>query len=213
MKLRFMKKGIILLSIFLFVSLLFGATELQEVEGFAQKNFKDFVATASSPQNRTDFRLGPQDNEFNAQLGHPVKLMELSSEKILSCNNYSEVRNFLLPCNSYIFPVKFNGETKLILTVSKIQGENSFEISEIGNASMAHELSFIEKMWPVVGQGRYILCTNFQTSAFAFSIPGKSKDNLTIINAIDTADRTAYSKLSSCKETIGFLKNILKSGQ
>lgn len=206
-----MRKQIIILSGLLIISQSYSETELQQAKRVAMHYYQEYVsACVSDEQNRMDFRLSPTDNIQNAKLGEPMKLMEINPDKILSVNNYTDIKNFLVPLDSYIFPIRFNGELKLLFTITKFNGKDHFEVNEIGNAPIAQELNVVAKRWPSAKGYRPVLCVNFQTMTYAFSFPSISKNNLTLIIPADSEIRNGYTALSSLEQTIPYLRNKLK---
>jgi hypothetical protein len=166
-------------------------------------------ACVSDKQNRKDFQLDSTDNVQNATLGKPMKMMELRPDKVCLGSNYADIFSFLVPLDSYIFPVRFKGEIKLLFTITRFAGQSQFGVDEIGSAPIAREINKIEKKWPVVKGRPMVLCANFQTMTYAFSIPEISRKNLTIITPAASGEKNSYVKLSSVEQTIKYLKTIL----
>ncbi|MDJ0766323.1 MAG: hypothetical protein QNJ97_25310 [Myxococcota bacterium] len=178
----------------------------QRAVSVAQDGFKDFLDRALTPHAKKMHALAPQDNSHNAALGRPYLLHEIIPEKVNRCVNQTcgSPQSLSTPFEVYMFPVLFDGDIKLMLTVYKNQKTGEFQIGSLGDKWLARELSAILALWPT-GQYPLELYKSNQAQTYAFSIPSYATPNLTLIDP-ENRDTADYRKLTPLADVVGVLK-------
>lgn len=193
-------------TVILFFSLaLFSQTGQDAAVQVATRGYHQFLNKCLDNEARINYGLTENDRVENAELDVPFKLMEIPPSLVTQYRGEENIVSMLTPVETYLFPVTFNGQIKLLMTVDKYEGRDSFEIGSLGYVWLANELGAVLDLWPREKGYNPVLCNNFQTQTYAFHIPEKGASNLTLIDPL-SADRRAYATLSSAKETMSVLK-------
>ncbi|MDJ0761835.1 MAG: hypothetical protein QNJ97_02505 [Myxococcota bacterium] len=177
----------------------------------AEQGFRDFLTRALTETTRKRFDLAPNETAKNATLGSPLRLNVIVPNKVAACRDGKCKSPDALsnPIDTYLFPVKFNGQLKLFMSVDRYKNRDDFEIGSLGYKALARELTTVFKKWPR-SQNAFKLYVCDQAQTYAFSIPELGPDNLTLID-FSRGDRIKYGELSTMAQTIQILQKRISA--
>jgi hypothetical protein len=126
-------------------------------------------------------KLGPNDSHENASLGAPFQVNELVPDAVSECVNKTcrSAEVVSVPRETYLFPLSFDGEMKLILSVYKDPSDGQFKLGYLGNRTLAAELEQIFQVWRPDAVKLFV---NHQSHGYYFSVPSTTAPNLTLID-------------------------------
>lgn len=210
-----MKKRIftaLLISLLISISLY---ADLAEAKQAAQNNYKDFLELCLTSEGAySRHRLSSDDDYKTATLGEPYPVELITNESISQYEDGDKVSDILTWNNTYLFPVVFNGEMKLMLTVRKYSKEGNYQIGALGNRSLATQLGYHKKNWEKENGARSsynpTLCLNQDTKCYSIHVPEKDATNLTIIDFSQKAYKEGNT-FNALETTISTIKDQLKS--
>jgi len=182
------------------------ATRTAEVE------LHDFLERALTPHAMKMYGLEAEDSADNATLGKPLQLHLIDPQKVNSCVELKcvSVDHIALAIETYLFPVKFNGKPKLLISVDRYQGAEHFEIGSLGYRWLARELALIERHWPLREGFTMRLFKSNQGQVYAFSIAEKGSFNLTLIDPNNTKTNR-YQELSTLANVLPDLQHRIET--
>ena len=190
-----------------FYSPAFSNAESDHVFQVAHSGYRAFISKCLDRQALKQWGLSDADNLTGAELGSPFRVMQIKPDFITGFKRNATINAILEFSNTYFFPITFAGKIKLIMTVHKYPGRDTWEIGSIGHVHLAQEIKKILTTWPRNRGYTPTLCVNYQTQSYAFSIPQVSDNNLTLIDRTNT-DRM-YRNLSSLSASMLLLKTRL----
>lgn len=189
-----------ILCLLFLIGLFFSLPSAQSKDAGAQKiaeqNYRAFLEECIDDIARKRWNLNAEDNAESAELGTPLPLMQLSPDTILNYKSEGKLESLVSFSNTYLYPVMFNGVIKLIMTVDKFADNDTYEIGSVGHIHLAGEIQNILKHWPQKQGYTPILCMNYQTQTYAFSIPQLDFVNLTVIDPHNT-DINRYRRVTA----------------
>src|SRR5262249_5605320 len=148
-----------------------------------------------------------------AKLGKPFRLHIIRPDALQRYASTEPVSAMVSDLDQWFFPITLEDKSKAILIVWKNEGR--WEVAGLGHADLAREVQAVRKECPAAkGYDPKIIIIP-QAGRFLFTIPEKSKDNLTPIGAVpdktgtlqtQAASTHRYGSLSRASDLIGDLR-------
>ncbi|MCP4647426.1 MAG: hypothetical protein GY852_06780, partial [bacterium] len=170
--------------------------DLEEAKKVALKEYRDFIGLCLDPVSKAQLGLSAEDGVENVTLGEPFALRLILPDNIRSYTPGKTVTESSEPIKSYHFPVLFNNTFKLILTVDKYKGNDTYIVASLGLDWLAKEMRRVLQKWPLEKGYTPMLCMSPQTHYYSFHIPQKDALNLTLITPQTRDAKGAYAELS-----------------
>ena len=205
-----LKNSIIILLLFSQFSIIYSDSEREQARTAAENGYKKFLSECFIHSHRGNFNLSSQETVENASLGEPIELMDLTVDKIVSYQHGDGVSKLLIKRHSFLFPVYFDGEMKLILTVHKYVslGYDHYEIAALGSQWLAEEIKKIQRTMPLPFNAAMIVADCYEANAYVYTFPDLNDQNLGFID-ISGENRNDYSKYLQVDECVEIMKNSI----
>lgn len=177
---------------------------LAEVKTVAEEGYKKILSSFDAV-DRARFQLNETDLVEEAELGEPFKLQIMDSKVIRNYADYSDkkVQDLTVAIENYMVAVKFNGVSKLFVTVCKFKGKSSYEIASIGDVPLAQKIDQVSASWNR-SNTEVVLIQNPESHAYMFHVPSVDETNLTIID-VRSSSRKDYRSLSTVGNAVATL--------
>ncbi|MCP4600251.1 MAG: hypothetical protein GY847_06915 [Proteobacteria bacterium] len=177
----------------------------------AEQGFREFLDRALTDTFRANHGLTSYKTHETVSLGAPFRLHVITPDKVAACGEQAckSADDLGTPIDTFFFPVKFNGELRLFMTVDRFKGQSHFEIGSIGYSRLAQEITTVLRKWPRTNNVSPKLYVCDQAYAYLFSIPDQSSPNLTIIDFSSpekVSYQTRYQTLSTFEQTVSVLR-------
>ncbi len=202
-----------LLLFFLFISQSRAGEDRDEAKQVALTGYKEFLDLCLDPVSKKQAHLGDEDTPETAVLGAPIALRLITPDNIRSFRKGQTVAECSEPIKSFFFPVLFNNDLKLMMTVDKYEGNDSFSIASLGYDWLARELTALQKQWPLEKGYAPVLLMSPQTHYYAVHFPRHDAFNLTVLHA---GRNVTYRELTSVeaamKEYKEYLDRVMPQG-
>lgn len=164
-----------------------------DVVSAANNDFKSFLTSTVSEENKTLIGFDKNDNLQNAVLGTPFKIFILTDEAIKNYADGTDLQSVLKETDMWYFPIIIKDSIKMILYVGKRNGV--WERAGIGSANLGREMQKITDKWNP-GDGYYpCLIVQNTIGNYLFTIPQVNNHNLTEVGEYSNPD--ALRKSSS----------------
>jgi hypothetical protein len=133
-----------------------------EVEKAARHGLLPFLNAI--PENELTHYNFSDKEEFNqASLGRPLRVYTIKPEEIINYKNNKSILEIISPTSIWLFPVIFEGEFRVLLTIDFI--DNSWIATTIGSSGLAAQLYTVFNKWPSSKAYKHIFVRVFQATS------------------------------------------------